>query len=142
MVATLAIIAMAQASGPNKVLQMARVGGDGRFDYVFADAEGRKLYVPRTGTTPRVSVYDLETLKLLGEIPNVNARGVAVDPKTSHGFASSSPVAMFDTKTLAPIKTIAVEGGPDGILFDSFNQRVWVFSHRAPNATIIDTKDG
>jgi len=142
LVVSVAILAAAQDSGPNKVLQRAKVGGDGRFDYVFADADGRKLYVPRTGTTPRVSAYDLDTLKLLGEIPNVNARGVAVDPKTGHGFASSNPVAMFDTKTLAPIKTIEVQGGPDGILFDPFNQRVWVFSHRAPNATIIDSKDG
>ena len=143
MVAALAIIGMAQqASGPNKVLQMARVGGDGRFDYVYADSDGRKLYVPRTGTAPRVSVYDLDSLKLIGEIPNTNARGAAVDPKSGHGFASSNPVAMWDTKTLAVIKTIPVEGGPDGILFDPFNQRVWIFSHRAPNATIIDTKDG
>jgi DNA-binding beta-propeller fold protein YncE len=141
-VATLAIIAMAQASGPNKVLQMAKVGGDGRFDYVYADSDGRRLYVPRTGTTPRVSVYDLDSLKLVGEIANTNARGAAVDPKSGHGFASSKPVAMWDTKTLALIKTIDVQGGPDGILFDPFNQRVWVFSHGAPNATIIDTKDG
>ncbi|MEI9974335.1 MAG: hypothetical protein WDO73_21180 [Ignavibacteriota bacterium] len=138
----LAFLAVAQDSGPNKVLQRARVGGEGRFDYVFADADGRKLYVPRTGTSPRISAYDLDTLKLIAEIPNVNARGVAVDPKTGHGFASSSPLAMFDTRTLAPIKTIEVQGAPDGILFDPFNQRVWVFSHRAPNATIIDSKDG
>ena len=78
----------------------------------------------------------------MGEIPNTNARGVAVDPKSGHGFASSSPVAMWDTKTLALIKTIEVQGGPDGILFDPFNQRVWIFSHRAPNATIINTVDG
>jgi len=143
LVVSLAILAVAQDSGPNKVLQRAKVGGEGRFDYVYADADGRKLYVPRTGADiARVSVYDLDSLKLLGEIPKVNARGVAVDPKTGHGFASSNPVAMFDTKTLAPIKTIEVQGGPDGILFDPFNQRVWIFSHRAPNATIIDTKDG
>jgi DNA-binding beta-propeller fold protein YncE len=141
-VVTLAIIATAQPSGPNKLLQTSRVGGDGRFDYVYADSDGRKLYVPRTGTSPRVSVYDLDTLKLVTEIPNVNARGVAVDPKSGHGFASSSPVAMFNTKTSAMIKTIEVQGGPDGILFDPFNDRVWVFSHRAPNATIIDSKDG
>jgi DNA-binding beta-propeller fold protein YncE len=49
---------------------------------------------------------------------------------------------MWDTKTLATIKTIDVEGGPDGIMFDPFNDRVWVFSHRAPNATVIDAKDG
>jgi DNA-binding beta-propeller fold protein YncE len=142
LVVMLAIIATAQPSGPNKLLQTARVGGDGRFDYVYADSDGRKLYVPRTGTSPRVSVYDLDTLKLVTEIPNVNARGVAVDPKSGHGFASSSPVAMFNTKTSAMIKTIEVQGGPDGILFDPFNDRVWVFSHRAPNATIIDSKDG
>jgi len=49
---------------------------------------------------------------------------------------------MWDTKTLATIKTIDVEGGPDGILFDPFNERVYVFSHRAPNATVINAADG
>jgi DNA-binding beta-propeller fold protein YncE len=121
---------------------MAKVGGDGRFDYVYADSDGRKLYIPRTGTTPRVSVYDLDSLKLVTEIANTNARGAAVDPKSGHGFASSKPVTMWDTKTLAVIKTIDVQGNPDGILFDPFNQRVWVWSHSAPNATIIDAKDG
>ncbi len=144
-IATLAIIALAQqapATGPYKVVKTAKVGGDGGFDYVYADVEGRRLYVPRTGANARVSVYNLDTQEPVGEIPKTNARGAAVDPKSGHGFASSSPVAMWDTKTLALIKTIEVQGGPDGILFDGFNQRVWVFSHRAPNATIIDTKDG
>ena len=27
-------------------------------------------------------------------------------------------------------------------MYDPFNDRVWVFSHRAPNATVIDAKDG
>ena len=49
---------------------------------------------------------------------------------------------MWDTKTLEVIKTIDVQGNPDGILFDPFNQRVWVFSHSAPNATVIDAVDG
>ncbi len=39
-------------------------------------------------------------------------------------------------------KTIDVEGGPDGILADPFNHRVYVFSHRAPNATVINAADG
>jgi hypothetical protein len=144
-IATLAIIALAQApaTGPYKVVKTAKVGGDGGFDYVYADVDGRRLYVPRTGgTNSRVSVYNLDTQEPVGEIPKTNARGAAVDPKSGHGFASSSPVAMWDTKTLALIKTIDVQGGPDGILFDSFNQRVWIFSHRTPNATIIDAKDG
>ena len=49
---------------------------------------------------------------------------------------------MWDTNTLKPIKTIDVEGGPDGILYDSYNDRVWVSSHRAPNATVINAADG
>jgi len=40
------------------------------------------------------------------------------------------------------IKTIDVQGGPDGILGDPSNGRVYVFSHSAPNMTAIDAKDG
>jgi DNA-binding beta-propeller fold protein YncE len=128
--------------GPYKVLKAAKVGGDGGFDYVYADADGRRLYIPRTGNPARVTVYNLDTQESVGEIANTNARGAAVDPKSGHGFASSKPVAMWDAKTLALIKTIDVQGGPDGILFDPFNQRVWIFSHGAPNATVINAVDG
>jgi DNA-binding beta-propeller fold protein YncE len=127
--------------GPYKVLKTAKVGGAGGFDYVYADSAGRRLYIPRTGNPARVTVFNLDTLEPAGEIAG-NARGAAVDPKSGHGFASSKPVVMWDTKTLATIKTIEVQGGPDGILFDPFNERVWVFSHGAPNATVIDSKDG
>jgi hypothetical protein len=47
-----------------------------------------------------------------------------VDPKSGHGFASSKPVVMWDTKTLKTIKTIDVQGGPDAILFDPFSEHV------------------
>jgi len=130
------------SSGPYRILRTAKVGGTGGFDYVFADAVGRRLYIPRSGQGARVTVFNLDTLEPVGEIPNTNARGATVDPKSGHGFSSSKPVAMWDTKTLAVLKTIDVQGNPDGILFDPFNQRVWVFSHSAPNATIIDARDG
>ena len=128
---------------PYKLVKTAKVGGVGGFDYVYADADGRRLYIPRTGqTTPRVMVFNLDTLEPVGEIPNANARGVAVDPKSHHGFCSSKPIVMWDTQTLVVIKTIEVQGNPDGILFDPFNERVYVFSHSAPNATVIDAKEG
>jgi DNA-binding beta-propeller fold protein YncE len=149
--ATLASIAIAQ-TGPYSVIKKAKVGGAGGFDYVYADSDGRKLYVARRGQggpnpapdapKSRISVYNLDTLEMVNEIVGYSAAGAAVDPKSGHGFASSSPVVMWDTKTLAVIKTIEIQGGPDGILFDPFNSRVWVFSHRAPNATIINTVDG
>jgi hypothetical protein len=130
------------AAGPYKVLKTARVGGAGGFDYVYADVAGRRLYIPRSGTPARITVFNLDTLESVGEIPGVSAHGAAVDPKSNHGFATSKPIVMWDTKTLATIKTIDVQGGPDGILFDPFNQRVYDFSHNPPNVTVINATDG
>ncbi len=130
------------SAGPYQVLKTAKVGGDGGFDYVYADSGGRKLYVPRMGPTKRISVFDLDTLQPAGEIPDVGAHGVAVDPKTHHAFATSKPVAMWDSATLKIVKMIDVQGNPDGLLFDPFNERVYILSHSAPNATVIEAKDG
>src|SRR3954453_15755843 len=49
---------------------------------------------------------------------------------------------MWDTKTVETIKTIGVQGRPDGILFEPVTERIYIFSHSAPNATVIDAKDG
>src|SRR5438132_2219565 len=144
------IAAAAVTEGPYQVLKTAKVGGLGGFDYIFADEAGRRLYIPRSavqGTTPspaRVTVFDLDTLAPVGEIPNTRANGAAVDLKSGHGFASSKPVVMWDTKTLALIKTIDIDAKsrPDGILADPFNQRIYVFSHPTMDATVIDAKDG
>lgn len=133
-------LALHAQTGPYKVLSNTKVGGDGGFDYVYADSAARKLYIPRSGPSGRIAVFDLDTLKSLGEIPNVSAHGIAVDQKSGHGFASSKPVAMFDAKSLAPIKTIDVQGNPDGIM--EADGRVYIFSHSAPNVTVIDAKDG
>ena len=129
----------ALAAKPYRILKTTQTLGTGGIDYVYADSDGRRLYVPRG---EQVLVFDLDTLKSVGAIPNARARGAAVDPKSHHGFSSSSPVVMWDTKTLETIKTIAVQGRPDGILFEPLTERIYVFSHSQPNATIIDSKDG
>ena len=162
----LVIVCVAQAlvaqqpatNGPWKVLKSVRVGGEGGYDYIYADVAGRRLYIPRGGSraipatdsTPareavpgRITVFDLETLAPIGEIPNSGGQGVVVDPKYGHGFSSSRAVSMFDTKSLKLIRQIDVAPArPDGILFDAFNHRVYVFSHPTKNATVIDAKDG
>jgi DNA-binding beta-propeller fold protein YncE len=139
---TLASVVQAQGTPtakPYRIVNTTQTMGTGGIDYVYADNEGRRLYVPRG---EQVLVFDLDTLKSAGVIPNARARGVAVDPKSHHGFCSSSPVVMWDTKTLETIKTIPVQGRPDGILFEPATERVYVFSHSQPNATVIDSKDG
>src|SRR5438874_3461710 len=129
----------ASAAAPYKIVNTAQVLGSGAIDYVYADNDGRRLYIPRGN---QVLVFDLDNLQAVGKIDNARARGVAVDPKSHHGFCSSSPVVMWDTKTLATIKTIDVQGRPDAILFEPATERIYVFSHSAPNATVIDAKDG
>ena len=143
---SLAFALVAAQAQPYKILKSAKAGGTGGFDYVYADADGRRLYVARgaikDGPPARVNIFDLDTLEPVGEIPNTNARGAAVDTKNHHAFASSKPVAMWDAKTNKLIKTIDVEGAPDGILADPFNNRIYIWSHRAPNTTVIDGKTG
>ena len=118
-----AVLGFAQQSssdGPYKVLRTAKVGGDGGFDYVYADADQRRLYVARSGAAKRINVFDLDTLQPAGEIPDVGAHGAAVDAQSHHGFASSKPVVMWDTRTLKPVKNIDVQGNPDGMLLDAW----------------------
>jgi len=149
-IAAFAPIGLAQPGGPYQVLKKARVGGEGGWDYIYADPAGRRLYIPRRGTsaaTPavptRLTIFNLDTLEPAGEIAGVGGNGAAVDPKSGHGFTSSKPISMFDTKTMTLIKTIdAGAAQPDGIYFDAFNQRVYVFSHPTKDATVIDAKDG
>jgi DNA-binding beta-propeller fold protein YncE len=130
--------------GEYQVLRVARVGGIGGSDYVYADVAGRRLYIARSGpmNNPRIDAFDLDTLQALGNIPNANAHGAAVDPKSGHGFATSKPVVMWDTKTLATIKTINVDGNPDGLLFEPYSGEVFIYSHAAPNITRIRASDG
>jgi DNA-binding beta-propeller fold protein YncE len=132
----------AMAQGPYKIVQTVKAGGDGGFDYVYADSAGRRLYIPRSGPMGRVMVLDLDTLAPVGEFAVAGGHGAAVDPKSGHGFASSKPVAMWDAKTLAPIKTIEAQGNPDGILGDPASGKVYILSHSAPNVTVINAADG
>jgi DNA-binding beta-propeller fold protein YncE len=146
-IAMIASIGLAQQSGPYKVLKTAKVGGEGGWDYIYADAAGRRLYIPRrgqgAGVQTRLTIFNLDTLEPAGEIGGVGGNGTAVDPKAGHGFTSSKPVSMFDTKTMTLIKTIDPGAAqPDGIYFDPFNERVYVFSHPTRDATVIDAKDG
>src|SRR5208282_518354 len=130
---------LAQTSTPYKVLDTTQLMGNGGIDYVYADNDARRVYVPRGGNT---FVFDLDSHKYIGAITNIGGHGVAIDTRTHHGFSSSNPVGMFDTETMQKLKTIEVQGRPDGILLESLTDRVFIFSHEAPSITVIDPKDG
>jgi DNA-binding beta-propeller fold protein YncE len=129
----------ASAAEPYKVLHVTQTNGSGGIDYVIADSEGRRAYVPRGGQTV---IFNLDTYECVGIIPNVGGHGAVVDPKSHHGFCSGNPVSMFDSLTLQPVKKITTETGPDGILFEPATEKVYILGHNAPQITVIDAKDG
>ena len=129
----------AQSDAPYKVLDTTRLMGSGGTDYVFADNDGRRVYVPRGTNT---LVFDLDNHQYLGAITNIGGHGVAVDTQTHHGFTSGPQVGMFDTVTLQKIKSIPVASRPDGILLEPFTDKIYIFSHASPSITVIDPKDG
>ncbi|HKF46826.1 MAG TPA: hypothetical protein VKB38_05665 [Terracidiphilus sp.] len=134
--------AHAQDNGPYKVIKIQLTGGDGGFDYVTADPDDRNLFVARSGPEGHIGVFNLDTLAQVGDIPGVSAHGGAVDTATSHGFATSTPVTMFDAKTFAIIKKIDTGGHPDGYLNDPYNHHFYILSHAEPNIIVLDDKDG
>src|ERR1035437_3748246 len=62
----------APAAKPYTILNTAQTMGTGGIDYVHADNDGRRLYVPRGS---EVFAFDLDTLKPVGSITNARARG-------------------------------------------------------------------
>jgi DNA-binding beta-propeller fold protein YncE len=129
----------AQTDAAYKVLDMTRLMGSGGTDYVYADNDGRRVYVPRGAST---LVFDLDSHKYIGSITNISGHGVAVDTKTHHGFSSSPQIGMFDTETMQKLKSIDVQGRPDGILLEPFIDKIYIFSHASPSITVIEPKDG
>jgi DNA-binding beta-propeller fold protein YncE len=130
---------LAQTDTPYKVLDTQQLMGSGGIDYVYADNDGRRVYVPRGSST---FVFDLDTHKYIGAITNISGRGVAIDTASHHGISSSSPLGMFDMETMQKIKSIDVTGRPDGILREPFTGKILILSHSAPSITVIDPKDG
>lgn len=139
--AAVGVAKQASSSGPYKILKTVKAGGEGGFDYIFADVQSRRLYVPRRGTAG-LMVFNLDTLQQVGAIRSISSGGVAVDPISHHGFSNTKPITMWNSQTLKVIKKIPVSGNPDGMLYDPYNQRVWVLSHQPPYATVIDGASG
>src|SRR5260370_5140206 len=84
-IAMLAATVLAQHvpnDGPYKILKTAKAGGEGGFDYIFADVNARRLYILPNGPMGHLMVFNLDTLEPAGEIANVIAGGATVDPKS------------------------------------------------------------
>jgi DNA-binding beta-propeller fold protein YncE len=142
MVAT--AIVWAQDDGGYHVVRKTMIGGEGFWDYLYADSPARRLYVTHGD---HVVVLNLDDLKVVGEIPHTDGvHGVAVAPEFGHGFTSngrSSTVTLFDLKTLNVLKEVPVTGkNPDAILYDPFSKSVFTFNGRSADATVLSPSTG
>jgi DNA-binding beta-propeller fold protein YncE len=115
------------------------VGGEGGWDFLEVDAANRRLYVTRGN---RVTVVDLETEKVIGEIADTpGVHGIAFVADLGRGFTSNggdSSATVFDTKTLKTLGKIKANGRPDIIYFEPVSRRVFTFNHGTNDTTAID----
>lgn len=125
------------------IINTYKVGGDGGWDYLTADASARRIYVSRA---TRVMVLDADTGKNLGEISDTpGVHGIALAPELGRGFTGNGregTVSIFDIKTLATSSKVKVGENPDAILFDPATKRVFTFNGRSQDSTAIDAAKG
>lgn len=124
---------------------MSRIAleGEGRGDYIFADADTRRLYVTHTG---RVHILDLDTLAELAQVRGLTkAQGVVPIASLGRGFVTdgkANEVVIFDLSTGATLAHVAAGKKPDSIVYDPAAQLVLAFGGTSEDATAIDPRTG
>jgi YVTN family beta-propeller protein len=129
----------ANAQQPYHVIDHWKLGGEGGWDYLLADANAHRLYVTHG---PRVEVIDSQSGKPIGAITGLHGtHGVALDTSGKYGYISDgggNAVVVFDRTSLATVATIPSGTNPDGIVFEPATQTVWAFNGRSKDVTVID----
>jgi len=141
---SLAALAIAAAGPGYHVTTTYKVGGEGGWDYLTADASARRLYISRS---THVIVLDLDSGKNVGDIPDTQGvHGIALAADLGRGFTSNGregTVTIFDLQTLKPIgERVKVGENPDAILYDPATKRVFTFNGRSHDSTAIDAASG
>ena len=141
---SLVALSWAQSAPGYHVSATYKIGGEGGWDYLTADANARRLYISR-GT--HVIVLDPDSGKTVGDIPDTpGVHGIALAQDLGKGFTSNgreNTVTVFDIQTFKPMgDKIKVGENPDAILYDPATKRVFTFNGRSHDATAIDAVSG
>jgi outer membrane protein assembly factor BamB len=140
---TLLLPAGPRAADEYHIIQRIPIAGDTGWDYVTADSEHRRLYVPHG---VEIVVLDLDSHEIVGKITGLkNVHGVALAPEFGKGFISATDpgsVTIFDLKTLAIADKVRVGDDPNGIIYDPHTQRVFTADRGSQRVTAIDAKTG
>ena len=124
------------------IIKRLKVGGEGGWDYLTVDGAARRLYISST----HVMVIDLDTGKVVGDIPNTpGVHGIAVAPELNRGFTSNGKAdtaTIFDLKTLKVLGAVKTGGNPDAIIYDPVSKMVYTFNGRSNDTTVFDAVSG
>jgi YVTN family beta-propeller protein len=133
----------APSTGPYHFLKDIPIPGEGGWDYLFIDAEGRRLYVSHA---TRVVVVDIDKGEVVGEIGDTpGVHGFAVAPEMKRGFSSNgrgNQASIVELDTLKTIQKVDTGQNPDAIIYEPAQQEVYAFNGRSGSATVIEAKTG
>jgi DNA-binding beta-propeller fold protein YncE len=128
---------------PYHFLKEIPVGGEGGWDYLTVDPDGRRLYVSH-GT--KVVVIDIDKDSVVGEVADTpGVHGVAVASDLGRGFSSNgqeNKASIIDLKTLQTLSKVETGRNPDGMLYEPGRHEVYFFNGRGESATVLDAKSG
>jgi DNA-binding beta-propeller fold protein YncE len=119
---------LVQAQSGWKVSKTFRIGGEGGWDYVTADPDNHRLFVPRSTHT---MILDADSGKTLGDVPGQRiAHGVAIVPRLNRGFITdggeSGVVIVFDLKSYSVLGRLAAVPDADGIIYDPGTDQILI----------------
>lgn len=135
--------AQQQKQASYHVIKQIPLQGATSWDYVFVDAEARRVYVSHS---TQVEVLNADTFELVGTIPDTpGVHGIAVATEFGRGFITagkSDLVVVFDLKSLKRLSEVRVGKKPDAIFYDPATKRVFAMNGDDNSASVINAADG
>jgi DNA-binding beta-propeller fold protein YncE len=116
------------------------VTGSGGFDFLQVDAAKRRLLASHTGNGT-LDVIDLDSGKLLKQVPTGKAQDVAVDGAAEQYLVSVSKehvLVVIDAKSLAKTGEVDLGGEADVLTFNPKNHYAYVVHDHAPELWVVD----
>jgi YVTN family beta-propeller protein len=132
------------AGGPYVIQRQFLLGGAGGWDYLTVDSAANRLFISRSDRVLVMSTVDGSVVATIADTQGVH--GIALARELGMGFTSNGradTVTVFDLKSLAVTKTIAVTGhNPDAILYDPASKHIYTFNGRSHDISVIDPLTG
>jgi YVTN family beta-propeller protein len=139
----LGLLPVAASEPGYHLIKKVAIPGGTSWDYVFVDAEGRRVYVSH-GT--QVEVLDADTFEFVATIPDTpGVHGITVAREFGRGFITagkSDSVIVFDLQSLKPISEVKVGKKPDAIMYEPSTKHVYAMNGDSDSASVINAADG